>query len=196
MRGGPEAGLADSVAVSAAAGARPRALLGLTQALSKWSACNSVRSTLKYLNLNLALPSRRQAAGVSRDSWHKRHETGARGSPPQEARIRAGAPAASTEIGPRRTHRAHVWGGSKESPASSLDVGNFSGGSECCVHTAGIADVVCSASNNQLAGTRDPQKAPHCAQRQPPCRRRCASRCAPAWAARRGPSRLLKRKGF
>ena len=65
-------------------------------------------------------------------------------------------PAASTKTGPRciPTYTVRVRGSSKQYRALRLDVGNFSWGSECCIHKTRIIDVVYNASNNDLVRTK------------------------------------------
>ncbi|EPY89624.1 ribosomal protein S8-like protein [Camelus ferus] len=65
-----------------------------------------------------------------------------------------GCPTANTKAGSHRINTVHVRGGNKTYRALSLDVGNFTWGSECCTHKTRIIDVVYNASNNELVFTK------------------------------------------
>ena len=93
--------------------------------------------------------------GISRDNWHKRPKTGGKRKPYHKKRqCELGRPAANAKVGPRRTHRPCVRGGSKKYWALRLDVGSFSWGSECCTRKTRTIDVVYDASNNELVRTK------------------------------------------
>ncbi|CAO2639567.1 40S ribosomal protein S8 [Lemmus lemmus] len=90
----------------------------------------------------------RPRSPISWDNWHKHRKTGGK------QKYELGRPAANTKIGPRRIHKVRVRGGNKKYRALTLDVGNFSWGSECCTRKTRIIDVVYNASNNELVRTK------------------------------------------
>lgn len=69
--------------------------------------------------------------GISRDSRHKRRETGGRRSKYRKKRkFEMGRPAANTKLGNKRVHPVRCRGGNMKYRALRLDTGNFSWGSE------------------------------------------------------------------
>ncbi|XP_059358905.1 40S ribosomal protein S8b [Carassius carassius] len=95
------------------------------------------------------------AAGISRDHWHKCRKTGGKRKPYHKKRkYELGRPPASTKIGPRSIHTVRVRGGNKKYRALRLDSGNFAWGSECCTRKTRIIDIVYNASNNELVRTK------------------------------------------
>lgn len=70
-------------------------------------------------------------AGITRDSRHKRRETGGKRHPHQKKRkFETGRPAANTKLGPKRIHIVRARGGNLKYRALRLETGNFSWGSE------------------------------------------------------------------
>eukprot|EP00903_Cladosiphon_okamuranus_P011192 g10561.t1 len=93
--------------------------------------------------------------GISRDSRHKRRETGGRRSKYRKKRkFEMGRPPANTKLGGKRIHPVRCRGGNMKYRALRLDTGNFSWGSEVCTRKARILDVVYNASNNELVRTK------------------------------------------
>lgn len=69
--------------------------------------------------------------GITRDSRHKRRETGGKRHPHQKKRkFETGRPAANTKLGPKRIHIVRARGGNLKYRALRLETGNFSWGSE------------------------------------------------------------------
>lgn len=70
-------------------------------------------------------------AGISRDSRHKRRETGGKRSKYRKKRkFEMGRPAANTKLGHKRVHPVRCRGGNMKYRALRLDTGNFSWGTE------------------------------------------------------------------
>ena len=69
--------------------------------------------------------------GISRDSRHKRRETGGRRAKFRKKRkFEMGRPAANTKLGHKRVHPVRCRGGNMKYRALRLDTGNFSWGTE------------------------------------------------------------------
>ncbi|CAM9891556.1 unnamed protein product, partial [Phaeothamnion confervicola] len=95
------------------------------------------------------------AAGISRDSRHKRRETGAKRPQVRKKRkFELGRPAANTKMGTKRVHSVRCRGGNLKYRALRLEAGNFSWGSEVCTRKSRVLDVVYNASNNELVRTK------------------------------------------
>lgn len=93
--------------------------------------------------------------GISRDSRHKRRNTGGkRVIHVKKRKFELGRPAANTRIGAKRVHTVRTRGGNKKFRALRLETGNFSWGSEVCTRKARILNVVYNASNNELVRTK------------------------------------------
>merc|ERR1712071_497659 len=93
--------------------------------------------------------------GISRDSAHKRRETGARRSQFRKKRkFEMGRPAAMTKIGEKRVHPVRCRGGNMKFRALRLDSGSFSWGTEVCTRKVRVLDVTYNASNNELVRTK------------------------------------------
>lgn len=93
--------------------------------------------------------------GISRDSRHKRRETGGRRSKFRKKRkFEMGRPAANTKLGHKRVHPVRCRGGNMKYRALRLDTGNFSWGTEVCTRKTRILDVIYNASNNELVRTK------------------------------------------
>ncbi|KXJ16777.1 40S ribosomal protein S8 [Exaiptasia diaphana] len=93
--------------------------------------------------------------GISRDSWHKRRQTGGKMKALRKKRkFELGRPPANTKLGPKRIHPVRTMGGNKKFRAIRLETGNYSWGSESVTRKARIIDVVYNASNNELVRTK------------------------------------------
>merc|ERR1719152_1100190 len=93
--------------------------------------------------------------GISRDSMHKRRNTGGkRKSIRKKRKFLMARPPAMTKLGPKRVHVVRCRGGNLKFRAMRLDAGNFSWGSETCTRKSRILDVVYNASNNELVRTK------------------------------------------
>jgi len=93
--------------------------------------------------------------GISRDSRHKRRNTGGRRNVHVKKRkFELGRAMANTRIGAKRVHVVRTMGGNKKYRALRLDTGNFSWGSEVTTAATRILDVVYNASNNELVRTK------------------------------------------
>lgn len=93
--------------------------------------------------------------GVSRDSRHKRRETGGRRAVYRKKRkFELARPAAMTKIGENRIHHIRSRGGNTKFRALRLDSGNFSWGTEVCTRKVRVLDVAYNASNNELVRTK------------------------------------------
>ncbi|XP_020631107.1 40S ribosomal protein S8-like [Orbicella faveolata] len=69
--------------------------------------------------------------GISRDSWHKRRNTGGKKKAIRKKRkYELGRPPANTKIGGKRIHTVRTRGGNQKFRALRLDSGNYSWGSE------------------------------------------------------------------
>ena len=94
--------------------------------------------------------------GISRDSRHKRRNTGGRRHLHKKKRaFEKARPAAMTKLAKdeKRIRVIRVRGGNKKFRALRLDTGNFSWGSEPVSKKTRILDVVYNASNNELVRT-------------------------------------------
>lgn len=93
--------------------------------------------------------------GISRDSAHKRRETGGRRAQMRKKRkFEMGRPAAMTKIGEKRVSKVRGRGGNLKFRALRLDSGTFSWGTEVCTRKARVLDVTYNASNNELVRTK------------------------------------------
>eukprot|EP00941_MAST-03F_sp_MAST-3F-sp1_P006284 g6284.t1 len=93
--------------------------------------------------------------GISRDSRHKRRNTGGkRVLHVKKRKFELGRAMANTRIGAKRVHEVRTMGGNRKYRALRLDTGNFSWGSEVCTRKTRILDVVYNASNNELVRTK------------------------------------------
>ncbi|KAI8885364.1 40S ribosomal protein S8 [Backusella circina FSU 941] len=92
--------------------------------------------------------------GISRDSRHKRSETGARRAQYRKKRkFELGRQSANTKLGAKRIHLVRVRGGNFKRRALRLESGNFSWGSEGISRKTRALTVVYNASNNELVRT-------------------------------------------
>ncbi|ORY93901.1 40S ribosomal protein S8 [Syncephalastrum racemosum] len=92
--------------------------------------------------------------GISRDSRHKRSNTGAkRVAYRKKRKFEMGRPAAATKLGVKRIHLVRVRGGNYKHRALRLDSGNFAWGSEGQSRKTRVLTVVYNASNNELVRT-------------------------------------------
>ncbi|KAL8797108.1 MAG: hypothetical protein Q9195_000575 [Heterodermia aff. obscurata] len=92
--------------------------------------------------------------GISRDSRHKRSETGAKRAYYRKKRaFEKGRQPANTRIGPKRIHIVRVRGGNHKYRALRLDSGNFSWGSEGIARKVRVISVSYHPSNNELVRT-------------------------------------------
>lgn len=98
---------------------------------SPCSPCQPPKTNLPY---GLCLPrgsTARAPTGISRDSRHKRRETGGRRSKYRKKRkFEMGRPPANTKLGGKRVHPVRCRGGNMKYRALRLDTGNFSWGTE------------------------------------------------------------------
>nr|CCA22399.1 40S ribosomal protein S82 putative [Albugo laibachii Nc14] len=93
--------------------------------------------------------------GISRDSRHKRRDTGGKRKQYRKKRkFELGRQPANTKLGGKRVHRVRVRGGHFKFRALRLETGNFSWGSEAVSRKTRILDVVYNASNNELVRTK------------------------------------------
>jgi small subunit ribosomal protein S8e len=94
--------------------------------------------------------------GISRDSTHKRRETGGKKKSWRKKRkYELGRQGAMTKLSSNKTvRRIRVRGGNSKFRALRLDTGNFSWGSEAVTRKTRILDVVYNASNNELVRTQ------------------------------------------
>jgi len=93
--------------------------------------------------------------GISRDSRHKRRNTGGRKANLKKKRLyESGRPSANTKLGATRIHIVRVRGGNLKHRALRLESGNFSWGSEIITRKTRILDVVYNSSNNELVRTK------------------------------------------
>eukprot|EP01088_Endostelium_zonatum_P001043 TRINITY_DN11315_c0_g1_i1.p1 TRINITY_DN11315_c0_g1~~TRINITY_DN11315_c0_g1_i1.p1 ORF type:complete len:243 (-),score=65.75 TRINITY_DN11315_c0_g1_i1:43-771(-) len=92
--------------------------------------------------------------GISRDSKHKRRNTGGKRKIHRKKRkYELGRPAAMTRLGTKRIHLVRCRGGMIKHRALKLDHGNFSWASEAVAKQTRILVVVYNASNNELVRT-------------------------------------------
>jgi len=93
--------------------------------------------------------------GVSRDSMHKRRNTGGRRRPIQKKRkYQLARPAANTKLGAKRINLVRCMGGAEKRRALRLDTGNFTWATEGITRKVRILDVTYNASNNELLRTK------------------------------------------
>jgi len=94
--------------------------------------------------------------GISRDSMHKRRETGGKKKAWRKKRkYELGRQPANTKLSSNKTvRRVRVRGGNVKWRALRLDTGNYSWGSEAVTRKTRILDVVYKASNNELVRTQ------------------------------------------
>jgi len=93
--------------------------------------------------------------GISRDSWHKRRNTGGKKKAIRKKRkYELGRPPANTKLGSKRIHTVRTRGGNQKFRALRLDTGNYSWGSESVTRKTRVIDVVYNASNNELVRTK------------------------------------------
>jgi small subunit ribosomal protein S8e len=93
--------------------------------------------------------------GISRDSRHKRRETGGKRSGYRKKRnFEKGRPPAETKLGTQRVHLVRGRGGNMKFRAMRLESGNFSWRSEAVAKKVRILDVVYNSSNNELVRTK------------------------------------------
>jgi len=93
--------------------------------------------------------------GISRDSRHKRRQTG--GKRPQNIKKRnyeMGRPSAMTKMGAKRIHIVRTRGGNKKFRALRLETGNFAWSSESATRKTRVVDVVYNATSNELIRTK------------------------------------------
>ncbi|GAA5815137.1 ribosomal protein S8A [Mucor flavus] len=92
--------------------------------------------------------------GISRDSRHKRSETGARRDQYRKKRkFELGRQSANTKLGAKRIHLVRVRGGNFKRRALRLESGNFSWGSEGISRKTRLLTVIYNSSNNELVRT-------------------------------------------
>jgi len=93
--------------------------------------------------------------GISRDSRHKRRNTGGRRKVHQKKRkYELGRQPANTKLGVKRVHLVRCRGGVFKRRAINLSEGNFSWGSENSTCKTRILDVNYNATNNELVRTK------------------------------------------
>jgi len=93
--------------------------------------------------------------GISRDSRHKRRNTGGRRKIHQKKRkYELGRQPANTKLGAKRIHLVRCRGGVFKRRALNLQEGNFSWGSENRTFKTRIIDVNYNATNNELVRTK------------------------------------------
>ncbi|RHY09843.1 hypothetical protein DYB25_003623 [Aphanomyces astaci] len=91
---------------------------------------------------------------ISRDSKHKRRETGGKRKFFRKKRkFELGRQPANTKLGAKRVNPVRVRGGNQKFRALRLDTGNFSWGTEAISHKTRILIVLYNASNNELVRT-------------------------------------------
>jgi len=92
--------------------------------------------------------------GISRDSRHKRSETGAKRSYYRKKRaFEKGRQPANTRIGAKRIHLVRTRGGNRKFRGLRLEAGNFSWGSEGVSRKTRVIVVAFHPSNNELVRT-------------------------------------------
>ncbi|KAK9459305.1 40S ribosomal protein eS8 [Lipomyces oligophaga] len=92
--------------------------------------------------------------GISRDSRHKRSETGAkRAGYRKKRKFELGRQPANTRIGTKRIHTVRTRGGNTKFRALRIDTGNYSWGSEGVARKTRILNVAFHPSNNELIRT-------------------------------------------
>ncbi|KGN61144.1 40S ribosomal protein S8 [Cucumis sativus] len=94
--------------------------------------------------------------GISRDSMHKRRETGGKKKAWRKKRkYELGRQPANTKLSSDKSiRRIRVRGGNVKWRAFRLDTGNYSWGSEAVTRKTRLLDVVYNASNNELVRTQ------------------------------------------
>jgi small subunit ribosomal protein S8e len=92
--------------------------------------------------------------GISRDSKHKRRNTGGKRKLHRKKRkFELGRPPAMTKLGQHRIHPVRCRGGRIKYRALRLETGNYSWPSEAVTRKTRILGVVYNASNNELVRT-------------------------------------------
>nr|XP_027202762.1 40S ribosomal protein S8-like [Dermatophagoides pteronyssinus] len=92
--------------------------------------------------------------GISRDSRHKRRETGGKRAIHQKKKkYELGRPAALTKLGNERVHVVRTRGGNHKYRALRLDSGSFSWGSQQISFKTKINNVVYNPTSNELVRT-------------------------------------------
>jgi len=96
------------------------------------------------------------AAGISRDSLHKRRATGGRRKLHRKGKkFELGRQSANTKLSSNvAVRKVRVRGGNHKFRALRLDHGNFSWGTEAVTRKTRILDVAYNASNNELVRTQ------------------------------------------
>lgn len=93
--------------------------------------------------------------GISRDSRHKKKNTGGRNKISKKKRkFELARPASNTKIGKKCVREVRVRGGNKKFRALRLNTGNFSWAAQNLSRKTRIIDVVYNASNNELMRTK------------------------------------------
>ncbi|KDO22073.1 40S ribosomal protein S8 [Saprolegnia parasitica CBS 223.65] len=93
--------------------------------------------------------------GISRDSKHKRRETGGKRKFFRKKRkFELGRQPANTKMGAKRVSTVRVRGGNLKFRALRLETGNFSWGTEVTARKTRVLDVLYNASNNELVRTK------------------------------------------
>lgn len=88
--------------------------------------------------------------GISRDSRHKRRETGGKRSKYRKKRkFEMGRPAAMTKLGHKRVHPVRCRGGNMKYRALRLDTGNFSWGTEGTSEKCFVASFLTVSGNGR-----------------------------------------------
>lgn len=103
--------------------------------------CSGRRSGARVARNTLV---RGRAAGISRDSRHKRRETGGKRAKYRKKRkFEMGRQPANTKLGHKRVHPVRCRGGNMKYRALRLDTGNFSWGTEGEPHGSILRIVSC-----------------------------------------------------
>lgn len=93
--------------------------------------------------------------GITRESRHKRRNTGGKRKIHQKKRkFELARPPAMTKLGSKKIHLVRGRGGNYKRRALRLETGNFSWGTEAVTRKARILDVSYNASNNELLRTK------------------------------------------
>jgi small subunit ribosomal protein S8e len=94
-------------------------------------------------------------AGISRDSRHKRRNTGGRRALHiKKRKYELGRPAANTKLGKKCVRPVRGRGANMKYRALRLETGNFSWGTECVSKRVRILDVVYNATSNEMIRTK------------------------------------------
>ncbi|KAG9392708.1 Ribosomal protein S8e/ribosomal biogenesis NSA2 [Carpediemonas membranifera] len=100
---------------------------------------------------------------ISRDSVHKRKNTGGRVTRWFSKRRHCiGRPAANTKLGAKKTTVVTGRGGNQKFRALRLDSGNFSWATEVCARKVRILEVAYNATSNELVRTKTLTKGTIC----------------------------------